>query len=431
MLLTQLNPSLEAAIAYQGESAFFKELTEVVAGVRDQLQVSLNNAYVEKLDVVIQRHTGLTVHTTVIDSPELNAAMVVPMLDMNNPFWSIYRDQFPEAEFKRFVSQIQRKNGLMGELKQSEMDLLNGKVTGFFATVKHDMYLFRELLERKSFTDEEIAAIVLHEVGHAFTHLEALFLGCTMNLVLDQAWRELTETTDPVQRMAIARSTAKTIGVNEKVAEDAAEAKTQEELTVRYLSNVFSDVRSTTGASKYEFRLSEFSADRFAARHGAGRHLVTILDKMDKSGWGRYQKHRVSSIGFVVGEMIKILGYVVLTTGMIIPMVILGWLGLDDPQAKIYDDPGERIDRIRAEMVNALKDRTLPADHQKRIQEDLKQIDALRKTITDRRSFYEWVWGNLTPARRRQQNQMRFQQELERLVNNDLFVKASRFNTLA
>lgn len=430
MFLSVLNPSLEAAIAYQGESALFKALTAAFEELRSQSRIKNKSQYTKAIDKLVADHTGLKIELQILPGFEANAAVSVPLLNVNSPFWTSITAMYSKGLLRDFAKESQKKNGITGTLQSAEMDLLNGRVSGLFSQVRHDMYIWMGLLH-PSYTNEELAATLLHEIGHAFTHLEALFLSCTMNLVLDQAWRELSDTTDDVQRLAIATTTAKVIGVKEQEAAAAAAAKSKDELSVLFLNNVFQEVRSATGASKYEFRLSEFSADRFASRHGAGRALVTALDKMDREGFGRFQKHRVSQLGFVLGEMLKVVALIGITSGLIIPLAIFGWLGLDDPEYKIYDDPGERIDRVRREMIAALKDRELPAEEQRRIHDDIKHIDELRKQITDRRSFYQWVWVNLTPSRRSQKNQMQFQQELERLANNDLFIKASQLNTLA
>lgn len=432
MRLSPLSPSFETAIAYQGESALFKELTAAMADFRVTSMVNGQSEATRKVDAIIFKHTGLKINLTLINAPVINAYMMVPAIDVNSVMVDNYDRDNPD--WADYVKMQQKRIGLTNEIRRAEVDLMNSRVSGFFSEISCEMGLFTgvfyDVFGGKTLDDDEIAAILLHEIGHAFTWLEALTMTVSMNLALDQCWREMANRTDPVQRLEVGLVAAKAMGIDEENAQALAKSKSKDEFSIVLIKSTIDKLRSSMGSHVYDYRMSEFSADRFAARHGAGLALVRALDKLDRLMGGSLQRHRVGPILFVLGEFLKIAFNIVSTVGLIIPIVLLGWLGVHDSEYKIYDDPGERLTRIRNELVAALKNTRLPKAELKRLHDDVVAIDKIRMKITDRRSFYEWVWVNLTPSRRAQKNKMQFQQELERLVNNDLYIKANQLNIL-
>jgi hypothetical protein len=97
----------------------------------------------------------------------------------------------------------------------------------------------------------------------------------------------------------------------------------------------------------------------------------------------------------------------------------------------IYDLPTERLRRARSNLVQAMKDLSLESSDRRRILEDIEFIDNLTKDMIDRRTLLNLIWISLTPNRRKQHNQIKFQKELESLINNDLFVSAGKLTLMS
>jgi hypothetical protein len=95
------------------------------------------------------------------------------------------------------------------------------------------------------------------------------------------------------------------------------------------------------------------------------------------------------------------------------------------PLEKIYDDPKERLARIRREMVGELK-LTITDKRRKEIVQDLATLDYLLSKMDDKANILEAIWKYVIPTGRKTVAKKEFQQSIERLANNDLFVSAAK-----
>jgi hypothetical protein len=85
---------------------------------------------------------------------------------------------------------------------------------------------------------------------------------------------------------------------------------------------------------------------------------------------------------------------------------------------------------MKRELVASLKDKTLPPQQRKALVDDIDAVDALLAKIDDKRGLMELFYTSVLPSGRRQYQQLRFQVELEKLVNNQLFVTAEKLTNL-
>ncbi|MNI42524.1 hypothetical protein D3C73_968230 [compost metagenome] len=122
---------------------------------------------------------------------------------------------------------------------------------------------------------------------------------------------------------------------------------------------------------------------------------------------------------------------VILFFALIIPTFGLVFLILlFNPAIKVYDEPEARLARMKRELVASLKDKTLPPQQRKALVDDIDAVDALLAKIDDKRGLMELFYTSVLPSGRRQYQQLRFQVELEKLVNNQLFVTAEKLTNL-
>ncbi|MCY1447168.1 hypothetical protein D9M71_637730 [compost metagenome] len=93
-----------------------------------------------------------------------------------------------------------------------------------------------------------------------------------------------------------------------------------------------------------------------------------------------------------------------------------------------YDVPFDRINRLRTELIvqlKSIKDTSLHAG----IMRDIEIIDDILKQYNKDRTLMDFMADLSSPVRRREKDQLRHEQNLETLLNNDLFVAAKRFNS--
>jgi hypothetical protein len=431
-MLTKLKfrPSLEA-ISYQGKSLLFNELVlafQTFIEGQDFSDVSFQKL---GLGNITKRHTGLTVDF-VLDRTGggENAYSIFPLLNLNSPLVDLLRTHGLEGKARNRVTLAQVRR-FTDELRGT-IDLDKGRVSGVFSKLPSQVGVGLEFFTSGRYLAEEIAAAALHEIGHIFTYFEKLTLFATTNMVLSSAIEDLRTTVDQKVRLELVFQTAKSLNVNIDEPEELAKPGLEPEIfqSVFLKAQMESALHATHGSRNYDLRSIEFLADQFAIRHGAGRFLAIVTHKTNRFNnhpsmlaWSRY----------VLVEALKTVSTMVLLVKLpIVTAPVLGvMLATDGLDQNTYDEPGERLARIKQDLVQCLKDTRLPKAMREQLLIDVEVVDAVREDVQDRRTVFNFIWTALHSRRREQFNQKRLQQDLEKLVNNDLFVAASKLQSMA
>jgi hypothetical protein len=95
----------------------------------------------------------------------------------------------------------------------------------------------------------------------------------------------------------------------------------------------------------------------------------------------------------------------------------------------IYDPLPRRMEKIKMDALDALKEQDLSKDEKNRILGDIKVIDSIMDTMSDNYSFYELVWNYLYPWGRKERKEIEFNEDLERMLNNELYGAAAAAST--
>ena len=437
-LLTRQIFSAEA-IDFQGKSLLFKELTAAFEDFMARKDWSLSGLAASGFEKIVQKHTGFNLIPFLDPSVHPNAYIEVPTLSLNHPFAKELQDNIklvfefdPTFDLKHAYQTSLQTHGLLSKVMESKIDLAKSRVYGAIEKIDYRIYLTRGLFVGDKFTPAEIAAVVLHEIGHLFTYYEWLLKSATTNCYLDSAWKSFSATSDKVLRLRIVDSTSKALGVKEVDREKLAETNSKEYFFTVYLLPVLKDIRSNLGSSNMDYRITEQVADQFATRHGASRDLVSVLSKLNRS---ILDTSYMSSTTYFIVSALKaaiIIGISIAVppVGVSFAIFFLGALAIPELDVIMYDRPGDRAEKILNEVAAALKNRSLSSEERQELNRDYELIKEMRNKIKDREGLFMLIWRNMTSYRRDQHAQLKFQQELERLVNNELFVKASNFTEL-
>lgn len=427
----QLQLSMEA-IRYQGKSLLFNELTLTF---QNFLEGNVfDQAALEKLNLskVVYRHTKLKVDFVLDRSGGVeNAYSLFPMLNVNSPLVDFLRHE-------GLVGGSSKQPATLAQVRQftrqltGAIDLEAGRVSGIFSKLPAAVGVHQQFFTSGRYLAEEIAAVTLHEIGHIFTYYERLAFFATTNMVLASALQDLSQTQDPKIRLKLVFEAAE--GLDVKL-EDP-EAMAQSDVSAELFQSVFLKARmdpklhTTHGSSSYDLRSFEFLSDQFATRHGAGRHLAIALTKRD-----RFIDHPSTQLWsrYVLVEALKAATFAVtaIKLPLLTPAVMGVLLACDGRDQNVYDEPGERLARIKRDLVQCLKDTRLKPEVRQQLLLDVEMVDAIREDVTDRRTLFGYLWTAMFSRRRDQFNQKRFQQELEGLINNGLFVTAAKFQSMA
>lgn len=420
------------AIAYQdGETA--KLMTECFDKIA-KAGVFTDRAVAESgLSKIIADRMGLSVEISVDETPVPNAYVAIPDIDRNNPIINNWERKWFRngdlAAIHKFV------NGKFSGL----IDRENARVGGDFSKLTVPMYITSKLLSSTDFTAGEKAAVICHECGHIYTYYERLVDMVSANWAALTATERLLKTSRPVDRIEILREYDTALGVSIPDKENTIRLEKGDAIFVHVVAETIKQRRNEEGDLVYSYRGFEQSSDQFSSRHGFGRDLVTALDKIHRSS---YNSAYASWPVHIAVQAAKVVIFLFVTLGLLqnalfgnigalinLVFIISTTLAVR-PMNKSYDDPFARAERIRRDMLGELKDRNLPAEKRRQIINDIDIIEQTMKGVEDKRPVLEAIWAYIVPSGSESRAKMEYQQMIENMANNGLFVQTAKLTEL-
>jgi hypothetical protein len=281
------------------------------------------------------------------------------------------------------------------------------------------------------FTSEEMAAVVLHEIGHFFTYCEMFSRTVTTNQVLAATVKELDGTYDVYKREVIIGRAVDDLKLKDVDVVALAKIDKRSILETAIVTEVTEKSRSELGVSIYDSTASEQMADQFATRHGAGMHLVTALDKLHRY-MGDSHAYQSTPL-FMFTQIISIaLMFIPPVCFFTIPLNLIGILvgGFGDDGDNTYDTPEVRFRRIKQDAVNRLKNRSISEVEKKRTLADIEAMEKVMSQIEDKREWREYIATTIIPVYRKYRKTKLLQQQLEQLASNPLFVRSAELSVM-
>lgn len=417
------------AIAYQAGTSnnkLFPRLEEAYDNIIHDCRRSkrLRTQDFERFGIakIIFEETGIQT-TQVVDPGIYNACVYPPLVDRNNPiaadFWVELRENEDALHF------IKKAKGAIS----GTVDLKNARVGGVFSEIVCEMHLGDQFVFDSKYTGSHIAAIMCHEIGHVHTYFEALSEVATLNRVLQAVCTDVLRGADYERRLVLLTEAERVLGIKIDLKEQHAKMDKMEGYQVLIVETNARKARSALGSPLYDFKSWEQASDQFATRLGYGVYLAEALALMHKdfdspTYWSAPRFYMMEVYKWIIGAAIMILPLYNLLFVMILFMI-------GNPLWDVYDSPADRIARIRRETLGELKNSKIDPKRRTTLLEDLATMDRMMEGMKDRRTFYERLWILLSSTARSGTRQMRIQQELEFLANNDLFLASAKLKELA
>lgn len=435
----------------QQSTDFFEALTKAVEGIRasDQLyklgvKKFLVCPEVMEIAKVIQKYTNLNVSFK--NGNQVGFATDVILINQNHIFFDqeliqLYKDHGGwKLNLHRDIEKVM--TDLKSKSVSGGVSLKDAKVYGAYAQIPVKIYLpVDDMLDKSYLTDAEVAAVLLHEIGHTFNMLELAGRTATTNQVLSLLSKALDGSVTEQDRVVIFSKAAKTLEMDDELTDQLKKSKTEYQLTIVLFDADMRKCKSELGASVYDVNSCEWLADQFASRCGASKELVTALEKvfvkygLNMEGYARMNRMQIYI--FTYFALPSLMSLMIMT-----PLAIFlgGWcllfvyilVALQTKKNDIYDKPLSRINRIRRETVDRLKDPELDDDQRKQILKTIEGIDAVlaRGDLPDYLLFAEKVAYFFKPTYRAAHKYELLQKELEAIASNDLFIKAAQLKTV-
>lgn len=423
------------SISFQNDS-FHKALTAIFEGYRHGDKAKSKPELEMALSKAIKDYTNMNFDVSIGD---VQMATELPNIDKNSPLLEGYG-------WKDFTMSKQSLADIRKSSEKEVRGLLDPNrswVDGYFAELPPiKMHLTESMIytskspiykwfDGREYSSAELSAIVLHEVGHPYALFDFLVRFRTQNQVLSTIVRVLDGTEDYGQREIIIREAADYMKL-ENVDAQALSTKKNTTVYTVIVSNLARKNKSQSGGEGYDINSFEQMADQFATRHGAGRDLVTALDKLHKGhihrrGWAAYffgEAFKLAVLGLGIFEVAIGNAYAAyLTFGTLTSLL------LADSHHDWYDKGGARFKRIRNQLVERLKDEGIGKEESNSIREDIDAIDKVNEKYKDFTQLIGLVYDYLIPSGVSKRKEIEFQQSIEELSANKLFYFANKLKT--
>lgn len=421
---TLLSLSLEA-IDFQPNANFFKELVAVCRSLsKADAKTLADHDIAQQLPAVIKHHTGMNVQ---VWFGAADVAMAAPLVNHNNPLLNALdledREFMPNADADQILARLE-KNPI------GRVSLKTGMVSGIFSVFPAILTLPSEVLTSSKYSPEEKAAMILHELGHVFSYFEFLANSHSTNQILAAISRKYDQTTNVKEREYVLTKIKTLAQLDSLDAEALAQSNDKKVVSIVVVASLVKKIESELGSNLYDMNSWEQLADQYATRQGAGRHVLTVLDKMYRAD--EHLNFR-STPRYLFVEALKLclVAFIPFTGGVSL-MPLLAMCGVDASQPDAgYDSLKNRYGRVRDQVVEALKDQKLSSDDVENLTQDLDAIDELLKGVKDRQQLFGYLIDFLSPYQRKRISQQKMQRELERLAHNDLFTHSAKLRQLA
>lgn len=395
------------SISFQKDKSLFENIAKLIGTLRQVPEKELSNHEIlQVLHKLILDKTGI--NTNIIVREDNHGMRVsIPMMNPNHTLYN---------EVRQFYATNSDLVRLMGPTDKSIRGTVNpktGQIGGAFSKVVVDLTIPTSELKKDLFTDGELAAMLLHELGHIWSYFYYLGAVVRTSAIFEYLQRNLNEELDDAEREIVIVTAGKAAGMSDSELSQVKKVKGKQVLQFVIVSNLAEEIRSDVGENIYDHTTWEALSDEYAVRMGAGGELATGLDKLSRQGFARSYRGFAKYLLF---EVVKFA--LLLTPGFNLFGISLMVL---DGSSDYHDDPEARFRRIRNQFIEAQKDKSLRADEIKAYQQNILLMDDLLKDVTDRRQFISVIAEAIIPSLRKRKSVMDKVRILEQLATNELF----------
>ncbi len=438
-----LHESFES-IQFQS-SGFFYSLAEAFRVLRQDPTITRirrdpgNGKYVRELEsgagkldeisAIVKKYTNIDARVKIDPSLNPNAYVYPPEVDKNHPLISEWT-----REYLSYGSGIKAINAARKPL-ESRIDLQGSKVYGHYANIPITMAVTLGLVLDDKITEDELAAILLHEVGHVFSYFEMIGYTYKTCSILATTTNAFFSSTTISEKRVVLDTFNKGKTYNPLNVDEVSKIKDKTVFETIVLKNMMEERASDMNASTYNKRTFEQLADDFASRQGAGRALATGLYKINK----QYFSSNSSTLACIFGWMMELIGLATIVILMVSPIgagaaLIKPILGLvlviiffgADPNQKIYDDLSDRIANIRRQSVEVIKSKYTSDISKMEAENTIKALTELENRTNNAPGIVQAIWSFLIPSRVTDRRDIEEYKRLEELAANSLYVTAYR-----
>lgn len=406
---------------------FFRELAFIFSQLDEVDTSNVREAMLDRLVILnkqlnpcIKKYTGMDIE---VKFAGFGPVISMVMLNKNHALLTDYKRSF-------LKNNMIKKDTIKHLNKVGTVNIKTGKVTGLFSELNHVLYIPLSVAEQNILTPEEWAAVVLHEVGHAFVYCEYIHRTTRTNLVLEYTASQVSGAKDRKEVKSILLEATKELNLKDVDVDELSGTDSKETIKTILLGETRREIKSELGTDLYDETSFEMLADNFAARHGAGRHLATALAKTTDLGSDTRSSIITTEILTFFGGGL-LLGSMAFSTVMfsifLMPVLVTAIIASMLTKSGEHDKIGLRLQRIRNQLVTRTKDKLLSKEEIAQINEDIKTIDKIGEPLVayaGKMTGYIRILDWISDERKRIKIE-KVHSELEYLMANDLFLASA------
>lgn len=407
------------------------ELLALVEKYHDdsQTDVRVTESHIGAITDLIRKHTNLDIHPAITYDYDISIAI----LKLNG---------HQGTDGKGTQQPSIKGGGKDHKIIDATIDLKNARVTGAFALLQAVLFIPEAFLRHDGpLSPEETTAMILHEVGHQFFNLATIGEYAWLNYYLTEGVEVLLGKAPNTYRVTLLDREALTNEqsdreLRDKLTNNPTQANLRQAVLTAYRHNRRHQLGSIRGTLAREEQL----ADMFAARLGFSRPLATAIYKLSHSRetkrfYGNMDQRRRTmtfrALSVVIAQTAVVPTALFLSAGVVVPVLIAAGIALSDRLESrpdpAYDNPTERITKLRRELIAQLRSTETSQVIRDRLDDDIRAIEALLTNMNQVSTLTEAVTTLTNPTYRRQRHRQQHEELLETLLNNDLFAVANRF----
>lgn len=372
----------------------------------------------------IKKYTNLNINLTF--NTEMPPCVRITAININTPIFRNSFIKYSNEDYDIVADEIKKNR------KENVIDFKNSKVYGVFEQFEAPIYMSWDFLIFNRISAEECAAILLHEIGHVFVNLEIIDRGILANQILT-ALAKAGNNID--KKKYVLQAVGDSIEKDKDAYSAFTEIKDNNAVSIILIGKIREKLASELKSANYDNTSFEALADNFAVRHGAGRYLVTGLDKIistygypEKNSYVRLMAYAVEILS-IIGTALVLMGtFTPVTTSLFVTAILNFMMGGENYKDYTYDSLKVRYLRVREQIIDSLKNKYLPKSEKEACLSAVERIDKALESCLEFKPLLAIAADFLITSNRNAKAAIETQRKLEDLASNELFVKATQLS---
>lgn len=448
--------STNEAIAYQRNDSFGPELESLVTEFVELVKQDTPSKFIEGNKDLKDRFNKLVLGRTGINAYLItDKALAATMPNVYNPNTILGNEELNDAlngDYHSLWGSGLLYNKQSG-FKVGTVDLKKAKLGGWFCEQPVPVFAnFIDLVKQHELTPPEITAVILHELGHDFEGAAMCTRVNTSNQVVADAVKNINGVPEDQRMEYVYRELSKVSPQLSKEDVDGLGSSNPVVMGVSSFRAIVEITRSLSDSEHHDRTTYEALSDSFAVRFGYGQYLASGLDKMLNDPGRKVialgaSVFKAALVLMLILEIIKLIrafwslkgtseallkisiSILISIMQRVIAAVVLTNTERESTRDMTYDLDKDRFIRVRNDLVNSLKDDAIDTKTRKSTLEQIKFVDTVINRSTNLRGILGGLSILLSPTDRNVYKAIKTQQEVEKMIANDIFVSASKLKT--